>query len=158
SPKNNTIDITSTHLFLPSLGDWENFAFVIPSTKFILKGRIFTGKPLRANALHYALDGGLVTAQEQLSHLGATARLRNRDNPFTYKVPGCYFEMRSKVARIDDRPTMTWKMMRNLVLALEQVLEKERKYYETSFVLVDESKVTWGHGQITERAPPKEGG
>ncbi|KAL8788356.1 MAG: hypothetical protein Q9213_001753 [Squamulea squamosa] len=136
----------------PSLNDWEHFAYPIPGTKQILKGRIFTSQPLRPSSVHFALDGGLAQTQYQLSTFGPTARLFTRDNPYSYKVPGCFVEMRSKVAT-DGRPIMTWKMMRDIFLALEQVVEKEQRFFDVSFVLTDESQVSWGHGQVIEREP-----
>ncbi|KAL8805552.1 MAG: hypothetical protein Q9200_005381, partial [Gallowayella weberi] len=130
--------------------DWEHFTYEISGTKLALKGRIFIDKPLRPNSLHFAIDGGLAIAERQPSN----ARLSDHDNPFTYRVPGCYFETRSKVARMDGRPTMTWKMMKDLLSALEEVLEKQRNYFEASFVLVDDSEISWGHGQIAKMGPP----
>ncbi|KAL8770165.1 MAG: hypothetical protein Q9209_004007 [Squamulea sp. 1 TL-2023] len=138
---------------LPSLNDWEHFAYPIPRTKQFLKGRIFTSHPLRPSAIHFALDGGLSQTQQQVSTFGPTARLWWNDNPYSYKVPGCFVEMRSKVTA-DGRPTMTWKMMRDMFLALEQILEKDQRFFEVSFVLTDESQVSWGHGQLIEREPP----
>ncbi|KAL8725595.1 MAG: hypothetical protein Q9166_007260 [cf. Caloplaca sp. 2 TL-2023] len=133
------------------LNDWEHFAYPIPRTTQILKGRIFTDNPLRASSLHFTLDGALVIAQQQLSHLGPDARLWSRDNPFTYRVPGCYFGIGSKVQ--GERPVMTWKMMRDVVMALQQVLEQQQRYFHASFVLTDTDQVTWGHGEVADRGP-----
>ena len=48
---------------------------------------------------------------------------------------------------------MTWKMMREVFSALEHVLVREERFFEVSFVLVDEDEVTWGHGQVAENPP-----
>ncbi|KAI4232876.1 MAG: hypothetical protein L6R40_007280 [Gallowayella cf. fulva] len=148
-------DTVSSHSSLPRLGDWENFAYPIPRTKQILKGRILTSKRLNSNSLHFAIDGGLAKVQQQISVSSPNTRLPAYDNPFIYRVPGCYFEMESKVGR-DGKPKMTWKMMKDVLSALEQVLEKQQRFFETSFVLTDDAKVSWGHGQVVAMGPPKD--
>ncbi|KAI4183344.1 MAG: hypothetical protein L6R41_005442 [Letrouitia leprolyta] len=137
----------------PSSNDWENFAYPIPNTREILKGRIFTSKPLRASALHFMIDGGLAQSRHELYNSG-NIRLRTKDNPYTYVVPGCFFTMRSKVAS-GGKPWMTYRMMRDVFAALEEVLEKVGKNFEASFVLTDEDRRSWGHGGVWERRPEK---
>ncbi|KAI4122532.1 MAG: hypothetical protein LQ338_005763 [Usnochroma carphineum] len=132
----------------PSLNDWENFAYPIPYTKRTLKGRIFTSKRLRPRAVHLMLDGGLAHIRRQLAHLGYI-RLRPADNPYIYQVHGCRFSMDSKTR--DGRPMMTYRMIKDVFLALEQVLENDQRFFEASFVLVDEDGVSWGHGEVVER-------
>ena len=97
------------------------------------------------------LTGGLAQTKQQIYHLGADTRLSIQDNPYTYGVPGCHFVIRSKTWA--GRPTMTYGMMRNVFLALEKVLEKRNRNFETSFVLTDLDQVTWGHGAVWEKAP-----
>ncbi|KAL8761318.1 MAG: hypothetical protein Q9184_002560 [Pyrenodesmia sp. 2 TL-2023] len=138
-------------LSAPASNDWENFAIPIPNTRQILKGRIFPSRPVQPRALHSMLDGGLAQVQLQAYHLGSETRLRIRDNPYTYGVPGCHFMIRSKTRL--GKPTMTYWMVRNVFLALEKVLEKANRDFEASFVLTDADQVTWGHGEIWEKAP-----
>ena len=136
-------------LDVPSLGDWEHFTYAIPNTKLILKGRMFPSRPLRESALHYMIDGGIAETTSHISTFGDES-LRSEHNPFIYRVPGCHFKMSSKVSR--GEATMSYRMMREVFLAFEQLLEKEEQPFETSFVLTDERRVTWGHGEVTEGA------
>lgn len=41
----------------------------------------------------------------------------------------------------------------SVFLALEKVLEKSNRDFEASFVLTDADQVTWGHGEVSEKAP-----
>lgn len=50
---------------------------------------------------------------------------------------------------------MTYRMMRDVFAALEEVLEKVGKNFEASFVLTDEDRRSWGHGGVWERRPEK---
>ncbi|KAI4207182.1 MAG: hypothetical protein LQ346_000676 [Caloplaca aetnensis] len=131
--------------------DWENFAQPIPFTQQILKGRILLSRPVRPRALHSMIEGGLAQSQIQIRQLGADTRLRIRDNPYKYGVPGCHFIIASKTR--SNRPTMTYGMVRSVFLALEMVLEKSNRNFEASFVLTDVGQLTWGHGEVWERAP-----
>ena len=149
-------NLPSLVLDVSSLGDWEHFTYPIPNTKRVLKGRIFTNRPIRHYALHYMIDGGMAQATSHISAFGDT-HLSFEDNPFTYRVPGCHFKMSSKLFR--GRATMSYGTMREVFLALEQLLEKEERFFAVSFVLTDEKQGTWGHGEVSERAilvsPPR---
>ncbi|KAI4100425.1 MAG: hypothetical protein LQ339_005486 [Xanthoria mediterranea] len=143
----------SPNATLSALNDWENFAYPIPSpNNQILKGRIFTSKPLRPGPLQSVIDGVLAYAQRHVSDLGPTARLYPRDNGLCYRdLGGCFFEIRSKVDRGEgNRPIMTWLMVRDVLLALREVLVRGQKSFQTSFVLVDDQARSWGHGEIRE--------
>ena len=48
------------------------------------------------------------------------------------------------------RPIMTWLMVRDVLLALREVLVRGQKSFQTSFVLVDDQARSWGHGEIRE--------
>ncbi|KAL8973750.1 MAG: hypothetical protein Q9197_002014 [Variospora fuerteventurae] len=146
---------TSFGLERPNANDWENFAHPIPFTDQVLKGRIFTSLPIRPRDLSNMIDGGIRTTRRQISEMGGETRLRARDNPYTSIVPGCHFRMRSTTARGRGVPVMTYTMMRNVFLALEQVLEKDGRDFETSFVLTDQDSVGWGHGEVYYRAPSR---
>lgn len=150
SPLLSSSNLLST-LDTPSANDWEHFSYPIPNTRQILKGRIFTSRPIRPSSLHFMIDGGIAETGQQLSKLGNT-RLRLRDNPYRYQVPGCHFEIGSKTSP-GGRPLMTYGMMRDVFLALEQVLEKAQRSFETSFVLTDQDQMSWGHGQVVQNAP-----
>ncbi|CAL8576549.1 hypothetical protein XPA_002424 [Xanthoria parietina] len=143
----------SPNATLSALNDWENFAYPIPSpNNQILKGRIFTSKPLRPGPLQSVIDGVLAYAQQHVSDYGPTARLYPRDNGLCYRdLGGCFFELRSKVdPEGGKRPIMTWLMVRDVLLALREVLVRRQQSYETSFVLVDIEARSWGHGEIRE--------
>lgn len=146
----NHANVSSLPLVVPSLGDWENFAYPIPNSKRILKGRIFTNRPLRRNALHFAIDGGIASAKSAISSKG-NIRIRATDNPFIFRVPHCYFGMSSKV--FGGEAVMSYGNMVEVLEALEQLLEKQQRFLETSFVLTDKEQKTWGHGQIFEKEP-----
>ena len=133
-----------------SLGDWDFFAYPIPTTSQIIKGRIFTSQPIRPNALHFAIDGAIAETIWRIAHKG-NVQLEDADNPFIYRVPGCYFEMASKV--FDGRALLTYGMVNNILKALEHLLESQGQFFNTSFVLVDDQKRTWGHGGIFDRPP-----
>ncbi|KAL8930240.1 MAG: hypothetical protein Q9208_000857 [Pyrenodesmia sp. 3 TL-2023] len=141
----------STFLDTPASNDWEHFAHPIPNSKQILKGRILTSRPVQPRAMHSMLDGGLTQARQQIYHLGADTRLRIRDNPYTYGVPGCHFIIRSKT--FHDRPTMTYEMIKGVFVALDRVLEQSNRRFEASFVLTDVDQLTWGHGEIWAKEP-----
>lgn len=141
---------TSLLLNTTSLGDWENFAYPIPNSKRILKGRIFTSRRISPSALHFAIDGGLAGTTSRISSLG-DIRLADADNPYVYNVPGCHFRMDSKVLR--GRAIMTYGMMRDVFEAFEEVLERKQRFFSTSFVLTDQDQRTWGHGEIFDRPP-----
>ena len=138
-----------------SLNDWEHFTYPLPRTPFILKGRIFTSKPLLPSALHTALSGVLDYAQTQVSALGPEARLPTRN--IAYRIPGsgrsdgCFLKLMSTMDR--EGPVMTWGMVRDILLGLREVLEKGERRFETSFVVVDEGGRSWGHGEIMEKTP-----
>ncbi len=142
---------TSTLLGPPFTNDWENFDQPIPFTQQILKGRILLSRPIRPRALQSMIEGGLAQSQQQIRQLGADTRLRLRDNPYSYGVPGCHFIIASKTR--SDRPIMTYGMVRSVFLALEKALAKSNRNFEVSFVLTDVDQVTWGHGEVWERAP-----
>lgn len=126
------------------LNDWENFA----PTKQVLRGRVFTSQPIRPRALFFMIDGGIATTRHQISELG-DACLRARDNPYAYMVPGCHFWMWSKTAKGSAAPVMTYRMMQEVFLALEDVLlQKDERDFETSLVLTDEDCVSWDHGEV----------
>ena len=150
SPIITHANASSLPLVVPSLGDWENFAYPIPNSKRVLKGRIFTNRPLRPNALHFAIDGGIARAKSVIASKGNT-RIRAPDNPFTFRVPGCYFGMSSKV--LGGEAIMRYGDMVDVLEALEQLLEKGQLFLETSFVLTDNEQKTWGHGEIFEQEP-----
>ena len=146
-----------THLNSPlpllgasSLGDWEFFAYPIPTTSQTLKGRIFTSQPIRPSALHFAIDGAIANTLYRISHMG-NIRLEDADNPYIYRVPGCYFKMESKV--VQGKAMITYGMLNTILKALENLLEKNEQSFNTSFVLVDDEKRTWGHGEIFDRPP-----
>ncbi|KAL9013417.1 MAG: hypothetical protein Q9173_001893 [Seirophora scorigena] len=120
--------------------DWENFAYPIFPTKQVLRGRIFTSRPIRPRALFFMIDGGIATTRHQISELG-DARLRARDNPYAYMVPGCHFRMWSKTAKGSGAPVMTYRMMREVFLALQEVLQKDEREFEASFVLTDQDRI-----------------
>ncbi|KAG7008541.1 hypothetical protein G7Y79_00005g016820 [Physcia stellaris] len=120
SPILNHANVSSLPLVVPSVGDWENFAYPIPNSKRILKGRIFTNRPLRRNALHFAIDGGIARANSKV--LGGEA-------------------------------VMSYGNMVEVLEALEQLLENQQRFLETSFVLTDKDQKTWGHGEIFEKEP-----
>ena len=134
----------------PSLGDWDFFTYPIPTTGQILKGRIFTTQPIRPMALHFAIDGAIANTLWRISHLGDVP-LEEADNPYIYRVPGCHFKMESKV--VEGKVMLTYGMLNSLLKALEHLLEQNEQYFNTSFVLVDEEKRTWGHGSIFDRPP-----
>ncbi|KAL8915353.1 MAG: hypothetical protein Q9171_000223 [Xanthocarpia ochracea] len=152
NPWTNRNFSSTSFLTPPPSNDWETFAYPIPGTNQILKGRIFTSEPLRRYSLRLAIDGGLTETQTLISSYGPTTRIRSRDNPYVSTVPGCFISMRSKVGS-DGEPTMTWEMMRDVLSALEHVLENEQRFFETSFVLTDEDRVSWGHGQVVQNPP-----
>ncbi|KAL9024870.1 MAG: hypothetical protein Q9196_006196 [Gyalolechia fulgens] len=128
--------------------DWEYFAYRIPSTNYALKGRIFTSKPIRPGALHAMIDGGITSTKYWISQLGEDQRLRASDNPYLSTVRGCHFRMQSKTVRA-GMPVMTYGMMWDVFVALETVLEKKQRNFETSFVVVDDVEgVSWGHGEV----------
>lgn len=131
----------------PSNSDRQPFAYVIPGTTQILQGCAFTRNPIRPQSLHAALQVGLAHAQERLSARGPNARLYLSENPYTLDVPGCYAEVVARRAA-DGLPGMTWLMIRNIFLALQQVLERERRPFDAAFVLKDQNKVSFGHGQV----------
>ncbi|KAL8899139.1 MAG: hypothetical protein Q9207_006349 [Kuettlingeria erythrocarpa] len=135
--------------------DWEHFNQPIPFTQQVLKGRILLSRRVRPRALYSMIEGGLAQSQQQIRQLGADTRLRMRDNPYSYGVPGCHFIITSKTS--SNRPTMTYGMVRTVFLALEKVLVKSGRNFEASFVLTDVDQVTWGHGEVWERAPVKFG-
>lgn len=143
---------SSSNLFSPlpppSPNDWENFAYPIPHTKQMLKGRIFTSRRIKPRALHFMIDGGIARTRAQISELGNIG-LRIKDNPYLYSVPGCHFRMESKM--VGERPVMTYRMMMDVFLALEKVLEKTQRDFEASFVLTDGEGRSWGHGSVAER-------
>lgn len=128
--------------------DWENFAYQIPQSRLIIKGRVFTHRRLRESALHYLIDGGKAQVQSRIDLLG-NIKISNRENPYTYRVPGAAFKLTSKVSR--GEPVMTYFMMRDVFEALEEVLEKQHRNLETSFVLTDLDKFSWAHGEVFER-------
>ncbi|KAL8935047.1 MAG: hypothetical protein Q9211_004914 [Gyalolechia sp. 1 TL-2023] len=142
-----------TNLRRPSLNtssnydDREKFIYAIPRTTQTLQGWVFTRNPIRPQSLHAVLQAGLDYAQQRLSHRGPNARLLLHENPYAIDVPGCYAEVKSRRAT-DGQPGMTWLMIRNLFLALQQVLERDRRFFDAAFVLMDENKVSWGHGQV----------
>ena len=156
SNTNSTLDeLTHFNSPLPllqasSLGDWEFFAYPIPTTRQILKGRIFTSQPIRPSAFHFAIDGAIASTVWRMAHLG-NIRLENADNPYIYRVPGCYFRMASKV--VEGKAMLTYGMLNTILRALEHLLEKNEQFFNTSFVLVDDDRRTWGHGEITDRPP-----
>ena len=151
TPHYSTLANSSSLLLEASFpNDWEYFAYPIPNTRRTLRGSIFTGKPISPNALHYMIDGGLATMQTRLSILG-DVRLRDEDNPFIYRVPGCYFKMTSKLSQ--GKAGMTYGAMRDVFQALEQLLEKEQRFFEVSFTLVDDTKEKEGHGEVYRRQP-----
>ncbi|KAL9015454.1 MAG: hypothetical protein Q9185_007149 [Variospora sp. 1 TL-2023] len=143
---------TTFGLERPNANDWENFAHPIPFTTQVLKGRIFTSLPIQPRDLSNMIDGGIKTTRRQISEMGGDTRLRARDNPYTSIVPGCHFRMRSTTTRGRGVPVMTYTMMRSVFLALEQVLEKDGRNFETSFVLTDHDSVGWGHGELAGSA------
>ena len=158
-PRNNmtsTLDGLTHHssplplLRASSLGDWEFFAYPIPTTSQTLKGRIFTSQPIRPRALHFAIDGAIASTLWRISQMG-NVRLEDADNPFIYRVPGCYFKMESKVDQ--GKAMITYGMLNTILKALENLLEKNEQSFNTSFVLVDDDKRTWGHGEIFDRPP-----
>ncbi|KAL8927857.1 MAG: hypothetical protein Q9172_001157 [Xanthocarpia lactea] len=152
NPWTNRKFSSTSFLGPPPKNDWEAFAYRIPLTNQILKGRIFTSKPLRRYSLRLAIHGGLTETQTSISSYGPSTRIRSRDNPYVSTVPGCFIGMRSKVGS-DGEPTMTWKMMRDVFSTLEHVLENDQRFLETSFVLTDEDQVSWGHGEVAQNPP-----
>lgn len=142
---------SSLSLMTHPLGDWEHFTYSIPKTRRVLRGRIFTFLPIRKAALHYMIDGGIAQTTSQITTLRrSNIRLEDGDNPYVYRVPHCHFEMSSKL--VDGKATMTYGMMKEVFQALEQLLEVGQRSFATSFVLTDETKVTWGHGEVFERS------
>jgi hypothetical protein len=85
------------------------------------------------------IEGGLLSTLRQIA-ISGNIRLRDEDNPYTYRVPGCYFDVRSKTS--EERATITYGMLGDVFMTLEQVLEKAQRNFETSFVLTDEDRVT----------------
>ncbi|CAF9907808.1 MAG: hypothetical protein HETSPECPRED_007909 [Heterodermia speciosa] len=153
---NSTLD-GLTHLGLPlsplrvsSLGDWESFVYPIPANKQTLKGRIFTTQPIRPSALHFAIDGALASTQWRIAQMG-DVRLEDTDNPYIYRVPGCYFKMESKI--VEGKAMLTYGMLVAILKALEHLLEENEQSFNTGFVLVDDEKRTWGHGEIFDKPP-----
>lgn len=140
----------STLLLEAPVNDWEYFAYQIPGTIQILKGRVFTSRRITPISLHFVIEGSLFSILREIAISGNT-RLRDVDNPYMYRVPGCYFEFTSKTS--GKQPTMTYGMLGDVLMALEHVLEKAQRNFETSFVLTDEDRVTWGHGQVLAKAP-----
>lgn len=134
----------------PSLGDWDFFAYPIPTTRQILKGRIFTSQPIRPYALHFAIDGAIAETIWRIAHIG-NVQLEDADNPYIYRVPGCYFKMASKV--FDGKALLTYGMLNSILKALQHLLEEREQSFNTSFVLVDDEERTWGHGGIFDRPP-----
>jgi len=96
------------------------------------------------------IEGGLFSTLREVA-ISGNIRLRVEDNPYTYRVPGCYFDIRSKTS--GKQPTMTYGMLGDVFMALEHVLEKAQRNFESSFVLTDEDRVTWGHGQVLAQVP-----
>ncbi|KAL8960986.1 MAG: hypothetical protein Q9193_002394 [Seirophora villosa] len=129
------------------LNAWENFAYPIPPTKQVLRGRIFTLRPIRPGALFFMIAGGIATTRRQIPELG-DACLRARDNLYAYMVPGCHFCMWSKTAKRSGAPVMTYRMMQEVFLALEEVLQKDERKFEATFVLTDEDCVSWDDGEV----------
>lgn len=43
---------------------------------------------------------------------------------------------------------MTYRMRQEVFLALEEVLQKDEREFEASFVLRDEDCVSWDHGEV----------
>ena len=46
---------------------------------------------------------------------------------------------------------MTYGMVVEVFDALEQVLEKRGLYFGATFILTDEDRRNWGHGEIVEK-------
>ncbi|KAL8706992.1 MAG: hypothetical protein Q9201_000040 [Fulgogasparrea decipioides] len=143
----------SSSLHSASPNDWIHFTQPIPSTKLILVGRLFTSRRLRPASVHYIIDAGIVVTTNYIQGYG-NIRLHEFDNPWHYGVYGCYFYVISKLSRDRFRqPTMTYGMVRDVFLALEQVMEVQKQNFEVSFSLTDENKVTWGHGEVLSSKP-----
>ena len=145
--KNNNTNVNPS---AGPLSTWENFVQPIPQSRQVLRGRIFIDRPIRRLSLHYTIDGGMATAFSRLPPRG-DARLRREENPFIYRTPGCYFMIRSK--EIGGRPIMTYGMLVDVFKALEELLEKNDRSFDTSFVLTDDQRISWGHGEISSTAP-----
>lgn len=141
---------SSALLLETPVNDWEHFAYPIPGTIQILKGQIFTSRRVAPSSLHFMIEGGLFNILREIAISGNT-RLRDEDSPYTYRVLGCYFEFRSKTS--GKQPKMTYGMLGDVFMALEQVLEKAQRNFESTFVLTDEDRVTWGHGQVLAKGP-----
>lgn len=142
----------SSLLATPTLQVHENFIYPIPRTNQVLRGRLFTCRPIPPVPLQRLLAGALWRAQNRLSFEGPNARLLPRDNPFVFEVPGCYFEMNSRRAR-DGLPSMTWKMVRDSIMALQQVMERPQNAFEAGFFLMEEGQGNWGNGQVLRALP-----
>ncbi|KAI4275132.1 MAG: hypothetical protein L6R35_006292 [Caloplaca aegaea] len=143
----------SSLLLTEPITNHRTISYPIPRTTQVLRVRVFTCRSIEPLPLHRALEGALSLAQQRLTHQGPNARLLTRNNPFTYGVHGCYFEMTSRKAR-DGLPGMTWKMMRDVLLALQQVLERDRNWFEAGFVLAEATQGgNWGHGQVLQEVP-----
>ena len=160
---NSTLDRTNTVLSFMDrkssshpqdiypLGDWEHFKYPIPNTRRVLRGRILTYLPIREAALHYMIDGGIAQTTSQIATLGdSNVRLADRDNPYVYRVPHCHFKMSSK--SVEGRAIMTYGMMNEVFHALNQLLEVEQRSFAISFVLIDATKKSLGHGDVFERS------
>ncbi|KAL9009833.1 MAG: hypothetical protein Q9173_005168 [Seirophora scorigena] len=142
----------STILTTPTLKAHENFIYPIPRTSQVLRGRLFTCRPVPPVPLQRLLAGALSRAQARLSFEGPNARLLPHDNPFVFEVAGCHFEMYSRRAR-DGLPDMTWKMMRDAIMALQQVMERPQNAFEAGFLLMEEGQGNWGNGQVLRELP-----
>ncbi|KAL9595432.1 MAG: hypothetical protein Q9219_006449 [cf. Caloplaca sp. 3 TL-2023] len=139
----------------PSVNDWEHFRYPIAYTKLILVGRILTSNRLSPSAVHFTLDGGIAEITDYIHNRG-NVRLKESENPYHYATPGCYFIISSKLASPGGQPKMTWNMVRDVLFALEQLLEQQQRFFEVSFALTDRDRQSWGHGQVIARPPQNE--
>lgn len=49
---------------------------------------------------------------------------------------------------------MTYGMVREVLQALEDLLERHQRWFETGFTLMDENGVSLGHGEVDSKPRP----
>ncbi|KAL8870432.1 MAG: hypothetical protein Q9174_003529 [Haloplaca sp. 1 TL-2023] len=149
------------------LKDSETYIYPLFRTTFILRGRIFTSLPLNATSVHTVLTGMLEYTQKQVATLGPEARMSS--GTIGYRVPGpntrerptgrtnaCLFRVTSETDE-EERPVMTWDLLKDTMLGLKEVLERDQTNFENTFVVVDGSGRNVGHGAVIERLGPAPG-
>ena len=103
---------------------------------------------LNPTALNFVISTILDQVQQRVMTSGEDSPIR--PNPFVYHIPDCWSTISSASPRSTKGP-ITYRILREVMLALREVLEEQQRFHEAFYDILDADNAIWAEGSMLRK-------